>query len=179
MPYLSADETEFASVVTVAFEFLQQIAALRIHLGAFGELFEHVLEAAMRHKQCPPDFDKRATQFVVDLTGKLNESAHVYEKANLIPSQRVKLQQRHLAERYIRARQRANLPAVARPVAVRVLFCSVIPWVVEDQSSPKIEPATEVLFPSRSPEQAELEAATSTDNPSGDGPGKAYLVVAP
>lgn len=89
------------------------------------------------------------------------------------------MQQRHLAERYIRARQRANLPAVSRPVAVRVLFCSVIPWVVEDTSSPKIEPETEVLFPSRSPEQAELEAATSTDKTAGNGPGKAHLVVAP
>jgi hypothetical protein len=56
--YLSADETEFASAATVALEFLGRIAALRIHLGAFGELFEHVLEGAMRHKQCPTDFDK-------------------------------------------------------------------------------------------------------------------------
>lgn len=150
--YLSADETEFASVVTVAFEFLQRIAALRIHLGAFGELFEHVLEAAMRHKQCPPDFNKMVTQFVVDLTGTVNESAHVYGKANLIPSQRVQMQQRHLAERYIRARQRANSPPVARPVAIRVLFCSVIPWVVEDMSSTHIEAATGVLLPSRAPD---------------------------
>lgn len=149
--YLSADETEFASAVTVAFEFLQRIAALRIHLGAFGELFEHVLEAAMRHKQCPPNFGKRVTEFVVDLTGTLNEPAHLYDKANLIPSQRVQMQQLHLAERYIRARQRANSPAVARPVAVRVLFCSVIPWLVEDKSSPNIEPSTEVLLPSRTP----------------------------
>ena len=177
--YLSADESEFASVVSVAFEFLQQIAALRIHLGAFGELFEHVLEAAMRHKQCPPDFDKWATQFVVGLTDTLNKNVYVYEKANLIPSQRVKMQQRYLAERYIRARQRANMPAVARPVSARVLFCSIIPWVVEDKSSPKIEPATEVLSPSRSPEQAELDAATSTDKPLDDAPGKAYLVAVP
>jgi hypothetical protein len=178
--YLSSDETEFASVVTVAFEFLQQIAALQIHLGAFGELFEHVLEAAMRHRQCPPDFDKMVTQFAVDLTGTVNESAHLYGKANLISSQRVQMQQRHLAERYIRARQRANLPAVARPVAVRVLFCSAIPWVVEDKSSPKIKPATEVLLPSRLPEQRELEAATTNDKPTGDNaPPQVFLVAPP
>ena len=177
--YLSADETEFASVVTVAFEFLQRIAALRIHLGAFGELFEHVLEAAMRHKQCPPDFDRMVTQFVVDLTGTLNESAHIYDKGNIIPSQRVQMQQRHLAERYIRARQRANSPPVARPVAVRVLFCSVIPWVVEDKSSPNIEPATGVLLPSRPPDLPELEAATSNDKPSGVGAAEQPSVVAP
>ena len=133
----------------------------------------------MRHKQCPPNFDKMVTQFIVDLTGAVNESAHLYGKASLIPSRRVQMQQRHLAERYIRARQRANLPVVARPVAVRVLFCSPIPWVVEDKSSPKIEPETEELLPSRLPGHEELEAATANDEPTGEKAPPQVCLVAP
>ncbi len=161
--YLSADETEFASTATVAFEFLGRIATLRIHLGAFGELFEHVLEAAMRHKQCPADFDKMVAKFVVDLTGTLNESAYLYGKANVLPNQRMQMQRHHLTERFVRAGQRAKLPPVHHPVAVRALFCSDIPWLVADKPIPNVEPAMDVLLPARAPRREQLEVPKSND----------------
>lgn len=132
--YLSSDDSEFASVVHVAFEFLTQIASLRIHLGAFGELFEHIVEAAMRHKQCPPNFEHFATAFIVDLTASLNESTYYYEPVNALPNLRMQSQQRYLAERFKRARDRLKTPADNRPIAVRAVFCSSIPWLVEDKS---------------------------------------------
>lgn len=141
--YLSSDDTEFASTVRMAFDFLAQIASLRIRLGAFGELFEHVVEAAMRHKQCPPDFERFVTDFIDELTASLNESTHHYEPVNVRPSQRIQLQRRFLAERFIRARNRLKAPADNRPIAVRVVFCSSIPWLVEDKSCPVGEAATE------------------------------------
>ena len=147
--YISADKTDFTSIIVVAFEFLELVAALQINLGVFGELFEHVLEAAMRHKQCPPDLEKTITQFVEELTGMWNEGAHLYNKVNLIPSQHMQLQQRHLAARYVRAQQRAKLAEVNRPVAVRVLFCGVTPRLIVDKSSPSSELKLEVLLPSR------------------------------
>lgn len=47
--YLSSAGAEFKSTAAVAFEFLATVAHMRTHLGAFGELFEHVIEALLRH----------------------------------------------------------------------------------------------------------------------------------
>jgi hypothetical protein len=169
--YLSSDGTNFASAARVAFEFLAQIALLRIHLGAFGELFEHVVEAAMRHKQCPPDFESQIANFIVDLTGSLNNSTYHYGPANALPAKRMQLQQRHLAERFVRARERLKAPADNRPVAVRVLFCSSIPWLVEDKSSPVADSAMEVKLHAKAAELARPDIAES--NAALEKPGKA------
>ncbi len=178
--YLSSDDTEFTSTVRVAFEFLARIAALRINLGAFGELFEHVVETAMRHKQCPPDFERVVTEFIVSLTASLNESTHFCELVNIQTIQRMRFQRQHLAERFIRARDRLKAPADNRPVAVRALFVSSIPLLVEDKSSPVAEAATEVHLPSQTAEPAQAQAAASNEAPvkSGLG-GKAFLVAEP
>lgn len=178
--YLSSDDTEFTSVVSVAFEFLEQIASFRIHLGAFGELFEHVVEAAMRHKQCPPDFERHVTNFIVDLTRSANKSTHVYGPANAIPAKRIQLQRRHLANRFMRARDRLKAPADNRPVAVRAVFCSSIPVLVEDKSSPVAESATEVQLQTQTAEPAQAQAAVSNEeSPQSGQVGKAFLVAEP
>lgn len=72
--YLSADATDFAPTIRVTFDFLRQIGSGQTQVGAFGELFEHVVEAAMRHKKCPHDFD----QYVADFTAPANTSSHPY-----------------------------------------------------------------------------------------------------
>lgn len=176
--YLSSDDTEFNSTVRVAFEFLARVAALRINLGAFGELFEHVAEAAMRHKQCPPDFERFVTEFIVDLTASLNQSTHFCELVNIRTSQRIQNQRHYLAERFIRSRDRLKEPAGNRPVAMRALFISSIPLLVEDNSSPVAEAATEVHLPSQTAEPVQAQAAASNEasTKSGQG-GKAFLVA--
>lgn len=133
--YLSSDDTDFTSVAPVAFEFLARIASLQIHFGAFGELFEHVVEAAMRHKQCPSDFEAQVANFIVDLTNSANKSTYFYGPANVLPAKRMQLQQRSLAKRFILTRDRLGAPADNRPVAVRTVFCSSIPCLIEDKSS--------------------------------------------
>lgn len=178
--YLSSGDTEFASTVRVAFEFLERIAALQISLGAFGELFEHVVEAALRHKQCPPDFERVVTDFIVDLTASLNEGAHPCSFVNIQTTQRMHFQQRHLADRFVRARDRFKAPADNRPVAVRAVFVSSIPWLVEDKSSPVAEAATKALLPSETAEPAEAQAAASNEASAKSGQGgKAFLVAEP
>jgi tetratricopeptide (TPR) repeat protein len=176
--YLSSDDTEFASVVRVAFEFLTRIASLQIHFGAFGELFEHVVEATMRHNQCPPNFECHVANFIVDLTSSVNPSIHLYRPANALPAKRMQLQQRHLTERFIRARDRLNAPANNRPVAVRAVFCSNIPWLVEDKSNPVAESATEVQLPAQTAEPGQTAASNETSAKSGQ-VGKAFLVAEP
>lgn len=152
--YLSSDETDFASVIHVAFDFLAQIALLRINLGAFGELFEHVVEAAMRHKQCPRDFESHVTKFIIDVTKLVNNSRHIYGPANVLSAKRMRLQQQYLEERYIRAKNRLKTPADNRPVAVRSVFCSSIPWLVQDKSSPVTDSAMDVQLPAQTAEPA-------------------------
>jgi tetratricopeptide (TPR) repeat protein len=178
--YLSSDDTEFSSAVQVAFAFLAKIASLRIHLGAFGELFEHVVEAAMRHKQCPPDFQRVVSEFIVDLTESANVSSHLYGPVNVQPTHRMQLQRRHLAQRFVSARERLKAPADNRPVAVRAVFCSSVPWLVEDKSSPAAESATDVQLPAQTAEPAQAQAAASNEATTKAGqPGKVFLVAEP
>lgn len=132
--YLSSDAAEFSSTVRIAFEFLTQIASLQTQFGAFGELFEHVVEAAMRHKQCPANFKHFVADFIVDLTGSANNSTHPCTPANALLTQRMQIQRRLLAERFIRAQTRLQAPPDTRPVAVRTIFCSAVPVLVVEES---------------------------------------------
>jgi tetratricopeptide (TPR) repeat protein len=176
--HLSSNGTDFVSAVRVTFEFLEQIALLHIHLGAFGEIFEHMVEAAMRHKQCPPDFDSQVAKFVGDLTGSLNNNAYFYGPANVHPTKRMLLQRRYLAERFLRARDRLNAPADNRPVAVRALFCSSIPWLVEDKPSPAAEPRTEVQLLAQTAEPVQAQVSASTEASSQSERGEKVILVA-
>lgn len=130
--HLSSEAADFPTTVRVAFDFLRQIASSQTQFGAFGELFEHVVEAAMRHKQCPPDFDQYVAAFIVDLTTSANNIARPYEPANIVPLKRMHFQQRSLAQRFARARSSLRMPPVTRHVAVRVIFCSTIPSLVDE-----------------------------------------------
>ncbi|WP_420996545.1 PIN domain-containing protein [Cupriavidus sp. 30B13] len=176
--HLSSDDAEFTSTVDVAFEFLARIAALRINLGAFGELFEHVVEAAMRHRKCPADFERVVTEFIIDLTASLNQSTHLYELVNIRTIQRMHLQRRYLAERLIRARDRLKVPVDNRPIAVRAVFVSSIPWLIEDKSSPVAGAATKVHLPSQIADPAQAIESSEASATSGQG-GKALLVAEP
>jgi hypothetical protein len=178
--YLSSDDTEFASVARVAFEFLAQIASLQIQLGAFGELLEHVVEAAMRHKQCPPDFDRQVAIFIVDVTSSANKTIYLYGPANELPAKRMQLQRWHLEKRRIRAQDRLKAPAENRPVAVRAVFCSSITLLVEDKSSPVAESATEVQLSNQTAEPNDAQPAAPNAASAKSGKvGKIFLSTEP
>ena len=178
--YLSSPDTEFASTVSVAFEFLSRIATLHIHLGAFGELFEHVVEAAMRHKQCPADFHLAVSNFVEELTDSLSGREHLYGTVNVQRSQRVYLQRQFLAQRFVRARDRLKEAPDNRPVAVRVVFCSPIPWLVADKSNAAPAAAAELQPPAPGEGLPSGEVADAAETATkASQPGKAFLVAAP
>lgn len=160
--YLSAKDTNFISVLSVAFDFLRQIAGLRTNLGAFGEIFEHVLEAAMRHKQCPEEFDVLVEDFVDRLTETLNPAAqHFYESAAELPLRRLRTHRQYFAARFKAAKQHASEPPRERPVAVRVLYCSVIPWLVQDKSSAQVDGTIELDAPRERRAQEKLRVDPS------------------
>lgn len=178
--YLSSSDTEFTSAVSVALEFLSRIAPLQIHLGAFGELFEHVVEAAMRHKQCPEDFERTVTKFIVELTESLGGRTHLYWLVNVQRNQRMQLQRRYLAQRFVRARERLKEPPDDRPVAVRAVFCSPIPWLVEDKSGQTLEASLEAQLHTQPADAAQSQAADSNIAVGQAGElGKVFLVAEP
>jgi hypothetical protein len=144
--YLSADATDFATTVRVAFDFLTQIAAHQTQFGAFGELFEHVVEAAMRHTRCPPDFDQEVVAFIARFTASVNNCNHPYAPVNTFSTARMQIQRRLLTQRYTRARDRGKAPPDKRPIAVRAIFCSPVPALVEERRNPTAETTKEVAF---------------------------------
>lgn len=160
--YLSSDAVEFSSTVRIAFEFLTKIGGLQIQFGAFGELFEHVVEAAMRHKQCPSDFDQDVAEFIVNFTAAANNSSHPYAPANAFSTTRMKIQRRLLAQRFRRAQDRRKAPPDKRPIAVRAIFCSTIPSLVAEKPSPAVE-AAEVLLPAQLVAPTQPQTAASNE----------------
>lgn len=170
--YLASSEAEFLSTISVAFEFLVKIAGLKIHLGAFGELFEHVLEAAFRHPNCPPDFSLEITGFIEELTENLNGLEQLYGPVNVPRLQRIDIQRRYLTERFKKAEERAKSVDSKRPIAVRTLYCTVIPLIVEDRASEREEISAKAQLASagRSPPAIENHGTEK---------GGAYLVAAP
>ena len=129
---LASGEAEFDSTVAMILEFLERISRFQIQLGAFGELLKHLVEAALRHKQCPPDFVENILEFLERLTEQLGSVSHPYPLVNAKPIQRLKLQRRFLSERLEEARMLAERPQVDGPVAIRVLYCTKLPQIMLD-----------------------------------------------
>lgn len=159
--YLSADSVDFATTARVAFDFLTQIASLQTQFGAFGELFEHVIEAAMRHKRCPPNFDQSVADFIVKLTAAANNTSHPYAPANALSTKRMQLHRRLLAQRFVRVRGRRKALPDKRAIAVRAIFCSTMPSLVEEKLNPTGEAATEVT--DQTAEQISPQTALTED----------------
>ncbi len=129
---LVSGDADFESTVLMTLEFLERIARLQIQLGAFGELLVHLVEAALRHKQCPPDFVERIGQFLDGLTEDLAPASLAYPIANAGRVERVNLQRRFLSGKLEEARVLAEQPQSDRPVAIRVLYCTKLPQIMLD-----------------------------------------------
>jgi len=143
--YLASDTSDFASMARVVFAFLDQLAQHRVQFGAFGEIFEHLVEASLRHSSCTEDFPNQVGMFCDELTASYRPTPMPYEPANVIPHESMVLQRQYLGARIKRAMTRATGPFVERPVAVKVLFCGQVPFVVVDRSAEEIEPAGDAL----------------------------------
>lgn len=129
---LASGYADFESTILMALELFERISRLQIQLGAFGELLVHVVEAALRHKQCPPDFVEQIGGFLNDLIEDLAPVSHAYPPLNASREQRVTLQRRFLYEKLEQARMFAEHPQVDRPVAIRVLYCTKLPQIMLD-----------------------------------------------
>lgn len=132
--YLESTETDLTSSSIVAFEFLESISQLNIQLGAFGELFVHIIEPIFRRKDCLPDFHENVKEFVRNLPEELAGKPYLYPPANWFREQRIRMQWEYLTEKLIEARERSNGPIEVRPIAVRVLYCCKIPHLILDKN---------------------------------------------
>ncbi len=112
--------------------FLEQLAQMQVQLGAFGELLVHIVEAALRHKQCPSNFLMQISQFLDDLTEDSAGPVSGYPLANENRMQRRNMQRRFLLKKLQEACALAEQPQVDRPVSIRVLYCTKLPQVMLD-----------------------------------------------
>jgi tetratricopeptide (TPR) repeat protein len=143
--YLASSSSEYESMVKVMFGYLKQLTHQRIQFGAFGEIFEHLVEAALRHEKCTPDFPRQVATFCDDLTESISLPPSPYAPANAMVEETISLQRKYLGGRIQQARNRAAGPPAQRPVAVKVLFCGQVPIVVIDKSAEDVHRETEHL----------------------------------
>lgn len=174
---LASGDADFESTVRMTLELLKRISRLQIQLSAFGELLVHLVEAALRHKQCPPDFVKKVGYFLKDLTEDLAPVSQPYPPANASRIQRVNLQQRFLSEKLEEARMLAEQPQIDRPVAIRVLYCTKLPQIMLDTKVGEPAAAAESGEPG-APLQPETDAQSKppSENKKTE---SAYLVSVP
>lgn len=161
---LVSGDADFESTVQMILEFLERISRLQIQLGAFGELLVHLVEASLRHKQCPPDFVELISGFLDELTEDLAPAPFAYPMANAGRMQRVSLQRQFMYGKLEQARVMAERPQADRPVAIRVLYCTKMPQIMLDPKVGGPAMATELGGPGSS---VQTESDSQSEPPSG------------
>ena len=178
--YLESPESEFESTTRVAFHFLATVARLLTHLDAFGEILIHIVEATLRRKGSPSGFLDAVTAFVNDLPIELAGAEHLYPIANAARASRIRIQRRYLAECVAEARELAAAPQNGRPVAVRVLYCSKVPWIVFEKATELGAPVEQERTGSSSENLVAIEHKKEQPaGPEATATPKAYLVAQP
>ncbi len=142
--YLESPDTEFESTSRVALEFLATIAGLQTQMGAFGELFAHIVESIFRRKDCPADYHNAIEFFVDGLLEELAGIPHFYPPVNWLREHKIRGQKNYLIEKLAEARSRSSSSPETRPIAVRVLYATKIPYLILDKSVPGCTPPESV-----------------------------------
>lgn len=174
---LASGYADFESTIQMTLELLERISRLQIQLSAFGELLVHLVEAALRHKQCPPDFVEKIGLFLDDLIEDLAPVSQTYPLLNASRVQRVILQRRFLSEKLEEARMLAEQPQVDKPVAIRVLYCTKLPQIMLDTKVGEPAAAAEPGEPGASLQpEADAQSKPPSKNKKTE---SAYLVSAP
>jgi tetratricopeptide (TPR) repeat protein len=136
--YIESLTTEFKSTYDVAFNFLSHAANQSIHLGAFGELLIHIVEAFLRRKDCPTDLIDDVAFRLDALTESIAEPDYPYHLANNEPNKRLNSQRLYLRKCLVEASKTAASSSSNRPVAIRVLYCGKIPWIIHDGTTNRL-----------------------------------------
>jgi len=174
---LASGYADFESTILMALEFFERLSRLQIQLGAFGELLVHVVDAALRSKQCPPDFVEEIGGFLDDLIEDLAPVSQAYPLLNASREQRMSLQRHFLSEKLEQARMFVEQPQVDRSVAIRVLYCTKQPQIMLDTNVGEPVTPAEPGGP-EAPVQPELDGKSKPPSEHKKNE-SAYLVSAP
>jgi hypothetical protein len=131
--YSQSAGTEFSSLKVVTLEFLATVAKLGPRITAFGEFLVHIMEPIFRRKDCPVNFQSEVKEFVADLIEQKTGVAYLYPPANQLERRAVYLGRKYLFERLNEAYERSEGPVETRPIAIRVLYCTKIPYFILDR----------------------------------------------
>jgi hypothetical protein len=129
--YLSAPETEFASVDRVVRAFLRILTLSRPQLGAYAEIMGHLLEAVLRRSDCPPKWLESMATYLDNLFSN-GIVIYALEILNRVPREELNAELRFLYARMSEVRDRAKNPERNDTVRAKVLFCCRRPTFVVD-----------------------------------------------
>ena len=144
---LSSPSTDLPSTLKVAFEFLRLRAVFPTQVKAFFELFEHLVEAILRHPKCDTrQLERTCILFSEDMSRMAAASASPYPQSEAGRQLKVRVIRDGLANAFLSAKEMASGPAGRRPVRLKTLMCMSPPWLgfdgdVTDVSVPELADA--------------------------------------
>lgn len=131
---VSSETTDFESIVQVTLTFLQAIPSRSISLAAYGELVEHLCEAALRHPRCEP---QALVETFAQLLGAVVESSEKglqrYPQLSQVREHRLNTKGEFLQNSIRNALEFAAKPVVERPFRLKVLKCTRRPSILLDR----------------------------------------------
>jgi tetratricopeptide (TPR) repeat protein len=120
--YVSSETTHLESVVHVILAFLKVLSSKSISLEAYGEIVEHLCEAALRHPDCNQQGLLNAfARTLGAVVGSSDQHMRFHSLLERIRAQRLNAKGAFLKEALSHAHQRAQGPAVERPVRLKVV----------------------------------------------------------
>ncbi len=140
--YLADPHTEFGSAFRTTLDFVQEAAFSCTHMGALAELLRHIVEALMRHKDCPTSILDDVEEFVSILLGE--GSPYPYPALKEMERAEKRARLKYLVDAMVEGQAWALSPAQDRPVHIKVLAVGRTPWLVssipdEDLTTPLAE----------------------------------------
>ncbi|QVQ28258.1 PIN domain-containing protein [Achromobacter deleyi] len=137
--YLADPRTEFGSAFQTTLDFVQEAAFSFTHMGALAELLRHMVEALMRHKDCPKNILGYVEEFVSVLLGE--GSPYPYPALKEMERAEKRAGLKYLVGAMVEGQAWTLSPAQDRPVHIKVLAVGRTPWIVsssadEDLASP-------------------------------------------
>jgi tetratricopeptide (TPR) repeat protein len=132
--YLSSEDTDRDSSFEVALAFLGGIATMRTQVGAFAEIVGHLSEAFHRRANCLPGLARELLDRLAEIIVDAAPQEHILSIVNVARNEQIRGRMSLVARAIADGIERAKLPDAKRPIRVRVLHCSDVPWLMLDRS---------------------------------------------
>jgi len=133
--YLSSPSTDMDSSFAIVLDFLKNISRVNIQVGAFAGLLSYFSETFYSRKDCSPNAGEALFGVARQITFAAAPREHLLNIANVDREKEIEARLRLFASEILAGRRRAQALAPPAPLRLRVLHCSVRPWLIVDRSA--------------------------------------------